>query len=93
MKYKSQKAASKPVGQEITNGKDFFEEILEDWETWGPQLDALSAEKKDAIKAIPEFEQRNVLKKTILNSWWIDERDDASVVNSAMEKVKAVLAQ
>ena len=93
MKYKNCKAASKPVGQEITNGRDFFEEIIGDWENWGPQLDALSNEKKDAIKAIPEFDERNILKKAILNSWWIDERDNPRVVNSAMEQVKAILAQ
>ena len=43
--------------------------------------------------AIEEFGGRNVTKKTVLNSWWIDERGDASVIDPAMEKVKAILAQ
>ena len=49
--------------------------------------------KKEAIKAIPEFEERNVLKLPILKFWWIEERENVSVMDSAMEKVKAVLAQ
>ena len=50
-------------------------------------------DKKEAIKAIPELEERNILKLPMLKGWWIDERENASVMDSAMEKVKAVLAQ
>ena len=36
IKYKRAKAASKPVGEEIQNGKDFFDEVINDWQNWGP---------------------------------------------------------
>ena len=84
------------VGQgveSITNGRDWFNEIIYDWPIWGPQLDALCDDKKEAIKNIPEFDQWNDLSLQMLQMWLFEEEDDPSVVDAAMEKVKAILAE
>ena len=35
IKYKAAKG-SKPAGETITDGADYFEKIIDDWHHWGP---------------------------------------------------------
>ena len=79
------------AGEEIMDGRQFFERITNDYDTWEPRAKALTEEQKAALMAIPQFEGRRIFKLPVLESWMIDEREEPSIVNPAMEQVKAIL--
>ena len=84
------------MGNAVTNARDYFEIVFDNWDEYYPFLNNLSDEKKTQLAQLRAWEDRDGTKMLHqrpmrLKSWFIDERDNWDLIEETKAAIDKIL--
>ena len=92
VQYKQRRGANEP-GSEVTDPKDWFENIIEEqFDAMKPMYDALPGDKKSSFQSI--FDDTDVMNsKASFQMWFNENSEDTEYMGQAKSQLQAFMSE